>query len=79
MVFFCEIMSLVGKRNFSRFLDSAARERLERLKFLQATRAAAGAWKEKDHQDLKGKGGAARWVEKLRSLENKRLEELSKL
>ena len=74
-----EIMRLVGKRRFSRFIDAAARERLERIKFLQATRAAAGAWKRKKHPELKGKDGATRWVEKLRSLDNKRIEELLKL
>ena len=74
-----EIMGLVGKRNFSRFIDEAARERLDRLNFLQATRDAAGSWKRKRHPELKGKDGAARWVEKLRGLDNRRLEELLKI
>ena len=74
-----EIMGLVGKRSFSRFIDEAARERLDRISFLRATRDAAGSWKGRKHPELKGKAGAASWVERLRSLDNRRLEELLKI
>lgn len=39
---------------------------------LAAIRLAAGTWKDKDHPELKG--GAARWVSKLRKQDEKRFQ-----
>jgi hypothetical protein len=60
-----EIDTLVGKRGRSAFLAQAAEKELMRLRQIKALEGAAGAWKDKDHPELKQ--GAARWVKKLRS------------
>ena len=56
-----EIDSLVGSRQRSSFISEAAEKELMRLRQLKALKAAAGAWKDKDHPELKQ--GAAKWVE----------------
>jgi hypothetical protein len=48
---------------------AAERERM-RLRQLKALKAAAGSWRDEDHPELKG--GAAKWVAKLRSQDGKR-------
>jgi hypothetical protein len=60
-----EIDTLVGKRGRSAFLAQAAEKELMRLRQIKALEGAVGAWKDKDHPELKQ--GAARWVKKLRS------------
>ncbi len=60
-----QIDALVGKRSRSRFLVDAASQELRRLRQLKALKQAAGAWKTKDHPELKA--GAASWVRELRS------------
>ena len=42
----------------------AAEEELVRRRQIEALKAAAGSWKDKDHPELKE--GAANWVRKLR-------------
>ena len=59
-----EIDTLVGTRQRSSFLTQAAEHELMRLRQLKALEAVAGAWKDKDHPELKQ--GAAKWVKKLR-------------
>jgi hypothetical protein len=59
-----QIDSIVGKRSRSAFLTQAAEKELIRLRQIQALKAAAGAWKDKDHPELRQ--GAAKWVKKLR-------------
>jgi len=59
-----EIDALVGKRGRSAFLVQAAEKELLRLKQIQALEAATGAWKDKDHPELKQ--GADKWVRKMR-------------
>lgn len=59
-----EIDSLVGKRGRNRFLTQAAEKELVRVRQLQALEAATGAWKDKDHPELKR--GAAQWVKLVR-------------
>ncbi|MGH7799007.1 MAG: hypothetical protein ACREOW_00050 [Thermodesulfobacteriota bacterium] len=69
-----EIDSVVGKRGRSRFLVEAARRELKRLKTIQAIELATGAWKDKNHPELKR--GSASWVEKLRKEEEKRFRRI---
>ena len=64
-----EIDRLVGKRGRSEFLTQAATKELRRLQQIQALEGAVGAWKDKDHPELRG--GAAQWVRKARK-ENER-------
>jgi metal-responsive CopG/Arc/MetJ family transcriptional regulator len=59
-----EIDRLVGKRGRSEFLVQAAGKELRRLQQIRALEGVAGAWKDKDHPELKL--GAARWVKELR-------------
>jgi hypothetical protein len=59
-----------AKRTRQRRIISEASEReLIRRRQIAALKAAAGAWKDKDHPELKQ--GSAQWVRKLR-LENER-------
>jgi metal-responsive CopG/Arc/MetJ family transcriptional regulator len=59
-----EIDSLVGARQRSAFITEAAEKELVRLRQIQALRAAAASWKNKDHPELNQ--GGAQWVRKLR-------------
>jgi hypothetical protein len=65
-----DIDTLVGSRQRSRFLTEAAERELMRLRQIQALEAAAGAWKDEDHPELRQ--GAAKWVAKLRRQDEKR-------
>jgi hypothetical protein len=66
-----EIDRLVGKRGRSEFLTQAAEKELRRLQQIKALEGAAGAWRDKDHPELKG--GADRWVKELRKESERRL------
>jgi Arc/MetJ-type ribon-helix-helix transcriptional regulator len=70
-----QIDTLVGKRGRSNFLTRAAEKELTRLRQIKALQAAAGAWKDKDHPELKQ--GAAKWVKKLRREYDRRLERVT--
>jgi len=70
-----EIDRMVGKRGRSKFLTQAAEQELKRLRMLQALKRAAGSWKDKDHPELRR--GAARWVAKLRKLDERRIAKAS--
>jgi len=70
-----EIDILVGKRSRSAFLTEAAEKELMRLRQIKALEAATGAWKDKDHPELKQ--GAAKWVKKLRREYDQRFEKLA--
>ena len=59
-----DIDAVVGSRQRSSFLTEAAEKELMRRRQIAALKAAAGAWKDKDHPELKG--GSAAWVRKLR-------------
>jgi metal-responsive CopG/Arc/MetJ family transcriptional regulator len=65
-----EIDTVVGKRGRSRFLVEAARKELERLRLGQVLDKIIGAWKDKDHPELKQ--GSAYWVTQLRKTEASR-------
>jgi Arc/MetJ-type ribon-helix-helix transcriptional regulator len=71
-----EIDTLVGKRARSSFLTEAAWKEVRRLRMLNALEEASGAWKDDDHPELKG--GAARYVEKIRKEDEKRFERVTK-
>ena len=66
-----EIDRLVGKRGRSEFFTQAAQKELRRLQQIRALENIAGAWKDKDHPELKG--GAARWVKEVRKENEQRL------
>jgi hypothetical protein len=70
-----EIDRLVGKRGRSEFLARAAEKELRRLQQIRALENVAGAWKDKDHPELKA--GAARWVRELRKKSERRLQKTS--
>ena len=70
-----EIDTLVGKRGRSAFLTQAAEKELMRLRQIEAVKAAAGTWKDKDHPNLKQ--GAAKWVKKLRREYDTRLNKMT--
>jgi hypothetical protein len=59
-----EIDTLVGARQRSMFLTQAAERELMRLRQLRALETVTGAWKDKDHPELRQ--GAAKWVKKIR-------------
>jgi hypothetical protein len=65
------IDTIVGKRGRSKFLTQAAEKELMRLRQIKAIEAAAGSWEDKDHPELKH--GAAKWVDRLRRQDEKRL------
>jgi hypothetical protein len=64
-----DIDSLVGSRQRSSFLTQAAEKELMRLRQLQALDAIAGAWKDEDHPELKGR--------KLRQENERRVKKLT--
>lgn len=71
-----EIDTLVGKRGRSSFLTEAAWKEVRRRRMLKALEEAAGSWKDKDHPELKG--GAVKYVERVRKENEKRLEVVTK-
>jgi Arc/MetJ-type ribon-helix-helix transcriptional regulator len=71
-----EIDTLVGKRGRSSFLTEAAWKEVRRLRMLKALEEASGAWKDKDHPELRD--GAAKYVEKVRKEDEKRFKRVSK-
>jgi hypothetical protein len=66
---------LVGTRQRSSFLTQAAEHELMRFRQLKALEAVAGAWKDKDHSELKE--GASKWVRKLRQESERRFKKVS--
>jgi hypothetical protein len=70
-----DIDRLVGTRQRSSFLTEAAEEKLMRRQQIEALKAAAGAWKDKDHPELKR--GSAVWVRKLRKESERRFKKVT--
>ena len=70
-----DIDALVGARQRSSFISQAAEKELMRLRQIKALEAAVGAWKDKDHPELRQ--GAAKWVAKLRREDEKRFQEVT--
>jgi hypothetical protein len=60
-----DIGAIEPSRQRSSFLTQEAEHELMGLRQLKALKTAAGSWKDRDHPELKG--GAAKWVGKLRS------------
>jgi metal-responsive CopG/Arc/MetJ family transcriptional regulator len=67
-----EIDRLVGKRGRSAFLAHAAEKELRRLQQIKALENVDGAWKDKDHPELKV--GAAHWVKELRKESERQMQ-----
>ncbi len=70
-----DIDRLVGARQRSNFLTEAAEKELMRRRQIEALKAAAGAWKDKDHPELKQ--GSAKWVRKLRQEGERRFKRVT--
>jgi len=70
-----EIGSLVGKRGRSSFLAETAWKGVRTIRMLNTLEEASGAWKDKDHPDLKG--SAAEYVEKIREEDERRFERIT--
>lgn len=70
-----DIDKLVGGRQRSSFLTQAAEKELMRLRQLKALEDVAGAWKDKDHPELKH--GSAKWVRKLRQENERRFKKVT--
>jgi Arc/MetJ-type ribon-helix-helix transcriptional regulator len=67
-----DIDTLVGTRQRSSFITQAAEKELMRLRQIEALKAAAGAWKDEDHPELKQ--GSVKWVRKLRQESERRFK-----
>jgi Arc/MetJ-type ribon-helix-helix transcriptional regulator len=67
-----EIDELVGYRQRSTFITQAAERELLRLRQHEALLSTAGAWKDKDHPELKR--GSAQWVRDMRRESASRLK-----
>ncbi len=70
-----DIDRLVGTRQRSSFLTEAAEKELMRRRQMEALKVAAGAWKDKDHPELKQ--GSAKWVRKLRQESERRFQKVT--
>lgn len=64
-----EIDRLVGERSRSRFLEEAAREKLERLALAAALDDAAGVASARAYPEWRDRGAAADWVRGTRRTE----------
>ena len=64
------IDQLVGQRGRSRFLEEAAREKLERLKLEKALASTAGILKEKEYPEFKDQASINEWVRAQRRTED---------
>jgi hypothetical protein len=67
-----EIDTLVGRRQRSSFITQAAEKELMRRRQVEALKAGAGAWKDRDHPELEN--GSAQWVRNLRQENERRLK-----
>lgn len=70
-----EIDAVVGSRQRGSFVSQAAEKELTRRRQLATLDAVAGAWKDKDHPELKQ--GAAQWVRKLRRENERRFRKVT--
>lgn len=64
-----EIDKVVGQRGRSRFLEEAAREKLERLELDEALASTAGILKDKDYPEFKDQASINEWVRAQRRTE----------
>ncbi len=63
------IDKVVGQRGRSRFLEEAAREKLERMELEQVIRNGAGSLKEKDYPHWRDQASINEWVRAQRRTE----------
>ena len=63
------IDELVGNRGRSRFLEAAAREKLERLELEKALASTSGILKTKDYPEFADQAAINRWVRSQRRTE----------
>ena len=68
-----EIDRIAGARGRSRFLAAAAKERLARLRFDQATSRGFGAWKAENHPNLVTDSDMSRYLTRIRSSTTRRV------
>jgi metal-responsive CopG/Arc/MetJ family transcriptional regulator len=71
-----DIDKIAGRHGRSAFLAEVAQKEIKLRRQREALVEAAGAWKVKDHPELAK--GAEAWVRKLRSLDQKRFEDLER-
>jgi hypothetical protein len=71
-----DIDKLVGKRGRSAFITEVARDEILRRKQRNALRKSAGAWKDKDHPELKQ--GSAAWVNRIRAESEERFRQIQR-
>jgi Arc/MetJ-type ribon-helix-helix transcriptional regulator len=71
-----DIDRLVGSRQRSSFLTEAAEKELMRRRQIEALKAAAGAWKDSDHPELKQ--GSDKWVRRLRQEGERRVQKVTR-
>ena len=69
-----DIDKLVGKQGRSAFITEVAQREIKLRRQREVLSETAGAWKAEDHPELAE--GAAAWVRQMRSLDNRRFEEL---
>jgi hypothetical protein len=69
-----EIDRLAARRQRSGFITQAAQRELLRLRQHDALLSTAGAWKDKDHPELKA--GSAQWVRNMRQESERRLKKI---
>jgi len=67
-----EIDKIVGARGRSAFLADVARREIKRRRLLELFRREQPIWKEADHPELKN--GAATWVRKMRTQDERRFK-----
>ncbi|MDP8981961.1 MAG: hypothetical protein M3O35_15365 [Acidobacteriota bacterium] len=67
-----DIDTVVGSCQPTSFITKGAERELMRLRQIAALKAAAGAWRDKDHPELKQ--GSAKWVRKLRQESEQRFK-----
>jgi metal-responsive CopG/Arc/MetJ family transcriptional regulator len=61
---------VAGKRGRSRFLEEAAREKLERLELAESLEATAGIARARSYRHWRDRSAAATWVRKTRRTES---------
>ena len=69
-----EIDKIVGARGRSAFLAELAGREIKRRRMLEILKSGRPIWKDKDHPELRG--GAGKWVRKIRAESEARFERI---
>ncbi len=72
------IDKLVGQRKRSKFITEAVKERLHRIRLLQALEKTAGIIKTEEHPEWKSSKDVAKWVKHLRKEDENRFKKIMK-